>query len=1258
MLTPKQSAELSGVRKTVAATRSFGPNEGFALRYSQLGLPFCPEFAAYLTVHLKEPGTLQLSQLQALAAQLEMDAQRDDYAWIVVLGVSFDLWRNWCQTEGLPLNPGLLAGQEELQEILLKHQPPYAFDGGELFFHVKARNRDMAVSKAGWILGQLDGSFNTTASWCTTGDSLHDGRIYGGRMLHGLISSVEPVGFSARAVIGDEFPEHKGGCFGLTQEFIHDWQQLSGMADNQLENLIGRDHRGNIIVNDDLRSHVRMVRVNDDAGINYRHVAQSQPFRNRTAVIRKQDGGNVHYLFKPQDRRPEIGPGKEEGVYQLSYTKSIEALTKVLVTMIGNDPGYIRCRHLNYSHADRGSFWYVPSAAELKRPAPHVTLTVPMNAFFSRRSENGFMFYNTKDYIYQLGNRTEVAETLNPQPSDRVVELLGYSFSRWHDTWYHRRPAPELGHLRDHLKEGEEAILKAPIAERKGYAVKRTLELLSSDGQGQAFDTYRIHPKELIVGVVPEYTLGSGFEAMHYLDEQERIQSFLLKVDESGAAGHNVPHYQRLVQVGVGGLLKDLTERHAGARDDEARSFFQSAIYAWEGVQAYLRNYAALAKRILSKQSPGSAADQENLEAVARRLEALSSEPPRTFLEAAQLVFSVHCCMHIAGESVSIGRLDQILGRFYDPSETSEEDAQEIIDCFWVKMDEKVLLNRRHFNDRLSRGSGAITYEGGDFPQGAALNQWVQQVTVGGSEPTDTASPADACNAVTLMCLRAARRLPLNAPCLSLRVHHKTPEDILDEAARCVLSGGGHPFLINDEKIVAALRRSGDLHGGRGFLSLADAREMVCDGCFESLIAGKSEFAFSYVPVPEAIEMALNRGRTYAAAGPVHISGLKASLRTKSPREVSTWEEFYGLFLEHYRYKLIDFYAGMLSRYGNLARICPSPLLSPLVDGCIERGRDLTAGGARYKLLAPLMNGMTTAIDSLWAIRDMVFSPEAVFSLPELVDGLICDWGFEMKEPFYSQSIGQDRITVQAERFKALRLYALSLPKFGKGRDDIDQFGRRVVQDLVTMAHDLVRRPEGLLKEHLDSLQDRYGTNEEPFCLIITPGIATFEDYAGVGSFLGASADGRRRGQAVGSDFSPSPSPPDLPVERSGRPARTSLRSWSAGRVEGEKDENDPIGIGLSNGAPIDVNIRESFSLAELTDLIREFAQGRIGSNMMSISCADPDTLARAQRTPEAYDLIRLRMGGWSEFFVAMFPHHQEQHKRRPCFEAEHIETL
>jgi pyruvate-formate lyase len=1229
MLTPAQAKRLSYHRTIVAHTRRFGntPQEQFALRYAQMGLPFTAEHAAYLTVHLTSPDAIDLAGLRKIARTLHDAAAEDAFQWIVVIGVSLPQWTHWCRAEGLPLDNELFSGEDRLRRILTGDGSPFKLTHGDLFFHVKAVEKNTAEQVANRILSYLAGAYEARKTEYTIGDSLHDGRVYGGRMLHGLIGSVDPVCFSVRAIIGDELPPHKGGCFGLTQRFVHDWEQLLGMADIDLENLIGRDHTGTIITNDDVRSHVKCVRVNDENGVNYRLVGESQPFRS---------SGEMY--------------GKEDGIYQVSYAKSVTAFAEVLGGMFDVDSGQIKSRHLLVSQANLGNYWYVPNATELGLKAPHPSLTVPMNDFFEVRSNNGRMFYNTKDYLHQLGNRTGKAKLLDPLPTDRVVELLGYTFSRWHDTWYRRRPTPELDHLETYLSESEKEILTRSVAERKGFATRKTLELLSSEPEGRKFDTFRLHPRELIVGVVPEYTLGTGFEGMRYLNREEQDEAFVLRLNESGAAGHNVPDYGRLLKKGVGGLLADVKARLTGAADQGAREFYQSVIYSLEGVQIYLRNYAELARKILAGMRFGTSQDRENLIAIALRLDKLAEHPPETFPEAAQLIFSMHCCLHIAGESVSIGRLDQLLGPFYNKDGLSEKEAQEIIDCFWIKMDEKVLLNHRHFHDRLSRGSGAITYQGGDFPQGAAINQWVQQVTVGGYKANDAKRPEDGCNAVTMLCLRAARRLPMNAPCLSLRVNPETPRKILKEAARALLAGGAHPFLINDQKIVAGLLRSARESGTR--VDLADARDMVCDGCFESIMAGKTEFAFSFVPVHDAIEMALNRGRTYAAAGPVHIAGLKASYRSERPEDIKTFEQFYGIFLKHYRYKLVEFYDGMISRYGNLSRVCPSPLLSALIDDCLESGRDLSAGGARYKLLAPLMNGIATAIDALWAIKDMVFSDEAVFTLAELTQCLICDWGHDMKEPFCSSTMGDDRIAVLAERFKKLRGYALGRPKFGQGHAQVDRFARRVLRDLIKLAYDLVREKTGLIARELRELRHRYGTSGHPFEIVITPGIATFEDYAGIGSFLGASADGRRACQPVASDFSPSPTQPDLPVPGAGRSAEESLKSWAAGPADDGPGVIDPIGIGLSNGSPVDINIREDFPEGELLELIVNFAQGELGSNMMSITCADPDTLTKAQNFPECYDLVRMRMGGWSEFFVAMFPQHQEHHKRRSLFEA------
>ena len=75
---------------------------------------------------------------------------------------------------------------------------------------------------------------------------------------------------------------------------------------------------------------------------------------------------------------------------------------------------------------------------------------------------------------------------------------------------------------------------------------------------------------------------------------------------------------------------------------------------------------------------------------------------------------------------------------------------------------------------------------------------FVQKVTVGGCDENGK----DAFNDITNMCLKAARRLPLNAPCLSIRLTATTPEDIREEAAKALLSGGAHPILYHDRKVI------------------------------------------------------------------------------------------------------------------------------------------------------------------------------------------------------------------------------------------------------------------------------------------------------------------------------------------------------------------------------------------------------------------------------------------------------------------------
>ena len=241
-------------------------------------------------------------------------------------------------------------------------------------------------------------------------------------------------------------------------------------------------------------------------------------------------------------------------------------------------------------------------------------------------------------------------------------------------------------------------------------------------------------------------------------------------------------------------------------------------------------------------------------------------------MQGAQLALSVFVCLHITGEPVSIGRLDQHLARFMpeDLSKIREED-QEVIDHFWIKVGEKTNLNKAFFEDHQKWGNLAMGGMASAYPQGASFNQWGHQLTVGGTKKDGSL----AYNAVTLMCLRAARRIPVNAPCLGLRVRKDMPKIFLEEATKTILSGGSHPIFLNDDRVIPAIIGSGNYSVNKETwdkdtssdakythynpkVSLEDARDYSSDGCFEFLLSGKSWFCLSGLCALSPLELLIN----------------------------------------------------------------------------------------------------------------------------------------------------------------------------------------------------------------------------------------------------------------------------------------------------------------------------------------------------------------------------------------------------------------
>ncbi|KAG5767254.1 hypothetical protein H9Q72_004704 [Fusarium xylarioides] len=214
---------------------------------------------------------------------------------------------------------------------------------------------------------------------------------------------------------------------------------------------------------------------------------------------------------------------------------------------------------------------------------------------------------------------------------------------------------------------------------------------------------------------------------------------------------------------------------------------------------------------------------------------------------------------------------------------------------------------------------------------------------------------------------------------------------------------------------------------------------------------------------------------------------------------------------------------------------------------------------------------------------------------------------------------------------------ALALPKWGSGDEEVNRLGDWLVENLVRLCVEKFKSPA--LEQQKQQIARNHPGQDIKF--VITPGIGTFEGYVGDGAPCGASADGRRNGMPIASDLSTVPAAQDLPPNPAFRNIYQAMESY----------KSDAVTYGLSNASPVDMNIDEAFPLEDLKRFVKHYAQGTVGGNLITLTCANVKTYEEAVKDPEKYNLLRVRMGGWTEFYATMFPEHQDQHQRRQYFE-------
>ena len=522
--------------------------------------------------------------------------------------------------------------------------------------------------------------------------------------------------------------------------------------------------------------------------------------------------------------------------------------------------------------------------------------------------------------------------------------------------------------------------------------------------------------------------------------------------------GHITVDYPRILREGYLGIIAQAkaarAKLHVYDADYSKRTHFLDAvIMSCEAAVRYAKRYAALAARE-AKSAPDMKRRSE-LEKIARICDYVPEHGATSFAEALQSFWFVQMLLQVesSGHSISPGRFDQYMYPYYkadiDSGKITREEAQELIDCVWVKL-----------ND-LNKCRDAVSAEG------FAGYSLFQNLIVGGQDKQGN----DATNDLSFMCIDATHHVFLPQPSFSVRVWNGSPHEFLVRAAELTRTGIGFPAYYNDEVIVPQLISRG--------LSFEDARNYNIIGCVEPQTPGKTDgwHDAAFFNMCRPLELVFSRGMD---------KGVQVGPYTNDVTEMTSFDEVF----EAYRTQMNYFIELLVNSINAIdlahAERCPLPFESAMVDDCIENGKSIQEGGARYNFTGPQGFGIANMSDALWAIKTLVFE-EHKYTLADFKEAMDNNYG-EPMDAHYAEKLTKQAVRElyesgnpvsesdiakiynefrknkatdeQKARFKKLREDIEALPKFGNDDDDIDEFAREVTY-VYTRPMEQYKNPRG-----------------------------------------------------------------------------------------------------------------------------------------------------------------------------------------------------
>lgn len=666
--------------------------------------------------------------------------------------------------------------------------------------------------------------------------------------------------------------------------------------------------------------------------------------------------------------------------------------------------------------------------------------------------------------------------------------------------------------------------------------------------------------KEIIYPYWQDRSL-EGVIKENYGEEINAIAKVVKINQKDHAQGHICPDTKTWLELGPKGLMTKAYEKLKNC-DENQKEFYECTIIVLEGVCHFMMRYHDYILTMLESLEDDN---KKSLQRVADICANLASRPAQSFHEAVQSLWFLFVVLHMESNasSFSPGRMDQYLYPYYqkdiEKGIISKQEALEILECLWLKFNQIVYLRNQH----------SAKYFAG-FPIGF-------NIAIGGIDENG----CDIYNELSLLLLKAQYHLGLPQPNLSVRLNKNSSHELIQEAIKVVAKGSGMPQFFNDEAIVNSMIK--DLG-----IEEKDARNYAIVGCVELTTHGNnlgwSDAAM--FNLNKALELTMNHGKCLLTNEPI---GLDLG-------SIETYESFEDL--ENAFQKQIDYFIEKMMKAEIVVEkahqdCLPTAFLSTVIDSCLEKGVDVTRGGAKYNLSGIQMIQIANLADSLAAIKELVYD-EKMITRHELLEALQADFkGYEIIQTMLLNKV----------------------PKYGNDVKWVDELGAKWA---------------GYFRERMKDYTNYRGG-------LYHTGMYTVSAHVPMGENVGASPDGRNA-------LTPLADGGMSPVYGRDMAGPTAVLK-SVSRMKDSYTTNG----GLLNMKFLPEFFKTETGMMKFENFLRAFVDLKIPHIQFNV--VRREDLLDAKLHPEQHRSLTIRVAGYTAYFVELAGKLQDEIIERTAYE-------